>query len=1007
MAKVEEYQQMMAWLTRPKSKFQEPRIMDQAALVDDLEPGPLKDEMLKDFDPSQETYEEYLQRKNLERPFNMNQGGQVVIGKPGGLVQPETKFYAIKKTIKGTGKNAGNVTTYVGPRGNQTMYIGSQDYIDKIRKDNPRFGLVGKTVNQKKADRGAANKKAIKKNFKDTLGIDVEISKKNLITGKGLTEELKKKIASAQSQYRKKNPGQAGLTNEGFWEFYSNKEKNKEAAATAAAEKEAAKMKAKSPDFIKELDRPLTKGERMILNKSYDNIFLEEFDRLKNEGDLFSKTDLNRAVINRIADENPTIDLESGKGLDKVFNGDENHKSMHERTDGGRTSLLTKKDMQNFTTNTNALGYTKNQDRLLQALLRGNTDFDDLAEELGFNEGRLKGNVNKLMRNLAQTEKSRQPLFFRKYSDKELEKARQAVYESPTLESAYQRTALQSILSSTLDGSKQRKDAINKLKEFNKFKKVMEDNGLSGKLVSLDHAASYRAIKNGNIKNFLAMTPIMSDINAVKSTFDRRSQLNLRRMQDAINSGDNASYKKFLKNQTELEGIWKTMTGDQSTLGKIRIGATGKKKGVTKIFDYGATSILDKNKNLLNELSDNLVIRENIVKASTKGNLDEVSRIMFEGSAAEKPRPSMLPESFRRLNKPEMFKAEKQIKKLLTSLCPKGQASGGRIGFATGTPTVECGVNELSKQLANGPDKAKVPLIRKILAGGANLLKQALNPKELLKIENLIGKPALYAAAALETGLVADDVLRKGKPLNVAAAESLFGSVLNLDADAARAKNLLESGAQLSPAAQEYAQNILDYDKYRKLNLSFPSSLVAKSMPGSDKYFKMQEDLKNKIESTPDTGAMDYMSALDESEGTFKAKPKYFPGTSLEMDSPDAPEVTPLTNKFAKAPGRRVGPMTAKQDMQIDFSLPTYDRSFTASDDFLNQYLKSIGEEPLQPGEGTWFRMNEPDQRGLFGTQERFAGGGIASIRRPHAIPPKSGPNPQGLPSMLNRVKRI
>ena len=32
-------------------------------LVDDLEPGSLKDELLKDFDPSQETYEEYLQRK--------------------------------------------------------------------------------------------------------------------------------------------------------------------------------------------------------------------------------------------------------------------------------------------------------------------------------------------------------------------------------------------------------------------------------------------------------------------------------------------------------------------------------------------------------------------------------------------------------------------------------------------------------------------------------------------------------------------------------------------------------------------------------------------------------------------------------------------------------------------------------------------------------------------------------------------------------------------------------
>jgi len=45
---------------------------------------------------------------------------------------------------------------------------------------------------------------------------------------------------------------------------------------------------------------------------------------------------------------------------------------------------------------------------------------------------------------------------------------------------------------------------------------------------------------------------------------------------------------------------------------------------------------------------------------------------------------------------------------------------------------------------------------------------------------------------------------------------------------------------------------------------------------------------------------------------------------------------------------------------------------------------------------------------GIRGTQDwRGAGGGIVGIRRPHAIPPESGPTPQGLPSMLNRVKRI
>ena len=41
------------------------------------------------------------------------------------------------------------------------------------------------------------------------------------------------------------------------------------------------------------------------------------------------------------------------------------------------------------------------------------------------------------------------------------------------------------------------------------------------------------------------------------------------------------------------------------------------------------------------------------------------------------------------------------------------------------------------------------------------------------------------------------------------------------------------------------------------------------------------------------------------------------------------------------------------------------------------------------------------------GGRASHMGGGIASIRRPNAIPPESGPTPQGLPSMYNRVKKI
>ncbi len=81
--KVQDYSQMIRYMTRdkttdvPGSMAHKARIMDQAALVDDLEPGALKDEIAGNFDPSQETYEEYLQRINLERPFNMNQGGRI------------------------------------------------------------------------------------------------------------------------------------------------------------------------------------------------------------------------------------------------------------------------------------------------------------------------------------------------------------------------------------------------------------------------------------------------------------------------------------------------------------------------------------------------------------------------------------------------------------------------------------------------------------------------------------------------------------------------------------------------------------------------------------------------------------------------------------------------------------------------------------------------------------------------------------------------------------------
>jgi hypothetical protein len=83
--KIGDYKQMMAYLTRPEQPKEQ-----VADLVDELTPGPLKDELTKDYDPSQESYEEYLQRKALgERPFNAQNGGRANLAIGGGAIEGE------------------------------------------------------------------------------------------------------------------------------------------------------------------------------------------------------------------------------------------------------------------------------------------------------------------------------------------------------------------------------------------------------------------------------------------------------------------------------------------------------------------------------------------------------------------------------------------------------------------------------------------------------------------------------------------------------------------------------------------------------------------------------------------------------------------------------------------------------------------------------------------------------------------------------------------------------
>ena len=102
--------------------------------------------------------------------------------------------------------------------------------------------------------------------------------------------------------------------------------------------------------------------------------------------------------------------------------------------------------------------------------------------------------------------------------------------------------------------------------------------------------------------------------------------------------------------------------------------------------------------------------------------------------------------------------------------------------------------------------------------------------------------------------------------------------------------------------------------------------------------------------------------------------------------------------------------MTAKKGIEIDYSLPTYDRMETPTDqDILNEYRQYGVISPtefktgvLLPGEGTLVRMMQGGQ-GLYGTQ--FSSGGLANLT--NTIPPKSGPMSQGLRSLYNNGRKL
>ena len=200
-------------------------------------------------------------------------------------------------------------------------------------------------------------------------------------------------------------------------------------------------------------------------------------------------------------------------------------------------------------------------------------------------------------------------------------------------------------------------------------------------------------------------------------------------------------------------------------------------------------------------------------------------------------------------------KAMERIKKQLIALCPKGKASGGRIGFNTAgavSSRATCGARFLEARIKDG--KGSVPqrkLMADIIAAGSKLKKfgaSMLNPLELLNPKNLIGPQALALMGAFEMGDITYDAINNNKPIKEALGDNwILRYMTPYNQAEEQVKAVEEANIKGSPAMQNYMKKVkieAEYEReYKKLKNLKTSLQTGSKSPEAIK--KVEAEIQN------------------------------------------------------------------------------------------------------------------------------------------------------------------
>ena len=358
---------------------------------------------------------------------------------------------------------------------------------------------------------------------------------------------------------------------------------------------------------------------------------------------------------------------------------------------------------------------------------------------------------------------------------------------------------------------------------------------------------------------------------------------------------------------------------------------------------------------------------------------------------------------------------------------------GGRVGLAEGLSPEFC-INEGRKVaqkalFQEGATPAQKSIARRLISTGGKIALSMLNPKELIRLSNLVGPGALGLMGLYEAGSITDDVLRLNKPLDEALAGNwLTKSFLPYSEEFAKQKNLLQSG-KLTGDQKEYALEMMKMENFVKEGQRIEGMAATQLLDDSGygnidgspmvskedmnkayagmfgRLMRMQpymfeegitgrglenEAAMNEYQDSRLAKTGEYTSAISEDIGRLPGQRQIKQDENYDFaSSPIFGGPQRMVNKAPRRKNMGRGPMTEKGRMNLDFSIPgytPYDKAYTPTDEETLQIYRSQGIVPpttgyLAPGEGTKFRMGLASQEGnrsIYGS--KFMEGGIASL---------------------------